>query len=770
MARPENIIQGDTWRITVLTDRLLRLEYDPQGRYTDAATQTVLCRDFPPVPYTVTRHSGEIELNTGAVRLFYDGQPFSPEGLRAEMVQPTDPGATRWVYGQPTTNLGGTVRTLDDVDGAIPLEPGLMSRSGFAVLEDSKTATLTPELECEPRREGITDLYLFAYSHDYQDCLHAFYRLTGPVPLLPRYALGNWWSRFYVYSEETYLQLMQAFRDHGVPLSVAVLDIDWHPTKIPASCGSGWTGYSWNRDLFPDPESFLKKLHQMGLKVSLNLHPAEGVGAHEDAYPAMCEALGRDPSTGDRIPFDCTDPAYMDAYFQILHHPLEKQGVDFWWVDWQQGTRSSKRGIDPLWVLTHRHYLDSGREGRWPLTLSRYASIGSHRYPLGFSGDTHITWASLDFQPYFTATASNAGYPWWSHDIGGHMRGIRDDELTARWVQFGCFSPILRLHSSCTPFSGKEPWNYGAEACRVMTDFLRLRKKLIPYLYSMNYRTHREGLPLLRPLYYTEDTWDAYNVPNEYRFGTEMIVCAITAPADKETGMASFDAFLPKGLFFDFFINRVYTGDRKLTLSRPLDTIPVLVPAGGIIPLDGDAQSFGADNPERMELRVYPGADGSFTLYEDSGIFGATPAETRFTLTWGNIAVLTAEVSGDVNCIPENRTYRIILPCVESPKAVSTDLYEYDPAARTLTIAFPAGRRGFTVSWEASIAPPDPTAEIFEILRTAQMAYDLKDRIWNTVRSTRDPLQQMAKLTALHLREPLFAAITEPILAAVGLS
>ena len=186
----------------------------------------------------------------------------------------------------------------------------------------------------------------------------------------------------------------------------------------------------------------------------------------------------------------------------MLHHRLEDQGVDFWWLDWQQGPYSRIQGIDPLWMLNHFHFLDSGRDGRRPLTFSRYAGPGSHRYPVGFSGDTHISWASLDFQPEFTATASNIGYGWWSHDIGGHIFGERDDELAARWVQLGVFSPILRLHSSSNPFLVKEPWLYPREARDAMGEALRFRHRLVPYLHTMNHRAAVEGVPLVRPMYH----------------------------------------------------------------------------------------------------------------------------------------------------------------------------------------------------------------------------------------------------------------------------
>src|SRR5699024_7488364 len=222
----------------------------------------------------------------------------------------------------------------------------------------------------------------------------------------------------------------------------------------------GLTGYSWNTDLFPDYRAFLQYLKSKNLHITLNLHPADGVRFFEDAYPEMAKAMGIDPKTKQDIPFSCKDPKFWNAYFDVLHKPYEKDGVDFWWIDWQQGKKSDVKGLDPLVALNHYHYLDNAEDGRIPLILSRYGGIGSHRYPLGFSGDTAISWKVLDFQPYFTVNAANCGYTWWSHDIGGHHFGKRDENLYIRWLQFGVFSPVLRLHSTSNDLLGKEPWRY----------------------------------------------------------------------------------------------------------------------------------------------------------------------------------------------------------------------------------------------------------------------------------------------------------------------
>ena len=538
LCAPEAVVQGDCWRISVLTPSLLRLEYDPSGRFEDRPTQMVWNRHFPVPDFHVTQRGDTLELFTEHLHLSYDKGPFSPNGLMIQTLGGFGWGGT-WRYGKELYDLKGTARTLDEADGEIELDHGINSMYGYSVLDDSRSMVLCEQPEnpfgmwVQPRAEGIEDLYFFGYGHDYAGCVRDFYRLCGKTPLLPRWALGNWWSRYHKYTAETYNALMDRFDAEKVPFAVAVLDMDWHLVDIDPKYGTGWTGYTWNRDFFPDPPAFLQGLHDRGLHVTLNVHPADGVRAYEAAYPKMAEAMGVDPETEAPIPFDVADPKFMDAYFTCLHYPLEDEGVDFWWLDWQQGSYSKVPGLDPLWMLNHFHFLDSRRRGRRPMTFSRYAGPGSHRYPIGFSGDTIVSWESLKFQPYFTVTASNIGYGWWSHDIGGHMMGVRDDELATRWVQFGVFSPINRLHSTLDPFNSKEPWNFSQEACETMEDFLRLRHALVPYLYTMNRLASREGQPLMRPLYWAEpENHDAYEFPNAYYFGTELLCVPVTEKRD----------------------------------------------------------------------------------------------------------------------------------------------------------------------------------------------------------------------------------------------
>jgi alpha-glucosidase (family GH31 glycosyl hydrolase) len=723
VADPKNVVQGDRYRITVLDAGLVRLEYDEAGRFEDRASQAVVNRAFPATDFTVNEKDDLLEIHTSRLHLIYDKGAFTTHGLSVQAKGGYHSNDSVWRYGKNTPNLGGTARTLDDIDGAIPLEEGVLAFNGVAVVDDSRTVLLEDDGWIAERTPGTLDLYVFSFGRDYKAALKALYTLTGPTPLLPRYALGNWWSRYHPYTADEYLALVERFRAERVPLSVAVIDMDWHWVDIDPKHGSGWTGYTWNTDLFPDPKQFLADLHDRGLATSLNVHPAEGVHAHETAYAAIAERMGIDPDDELPVSFDPTDPEFIEAYFEELHHPLEDDGVDFWWLDWQQGGVTKVAGLDPLWLLNHFHFLDSGRDGRRPLTFSRYAGIGSHRYPIGFSGDTHITWESLDFQPYFTATASNAGYGWWSHDIGGHFKGYRDDELTTRWVQLGVFSPVNRLHSGLNPFNTKEPWRFSAVAERVMSDFLRLRHRLLPYLATMNLRAHAEGEPLVQPMYYDHpDEAAAYDVPNQFMFGSELLVAPITSPADRDTGLGRVKAWLPDGTWTDVFTGQTYTGGRSLYLHRDLTSIPVLAKAGAIVPkAPEDSVLDGTGLPSVVELTVYPGADGDFTLAEDND--DDRWALTRVTYDDASGEVTVHDTVGHREALPEDRTYRV-------------------EVVRPTTTA---------------------TERVFALLDRAQVGFDLKDRIYRLIR-TSEPADAVLALQGLDLPPYLLGALSEILL------
>lgn len=701
-AHPEAIVRGPQVRFTVLTSRLIRLEYNPDDGVEDRPSQAFWYRQQPVPAFHADQSRGTIEIETEDLHLHYR---ISDEGFQAATLSITlkKTGAV-WHYGDvDALNLKGTCRTLDRSNGYVPLEPGLMSRSGWAVVDDSRTLVFNDQCWLEPRgtSPAALDLYFFGYGHDYVGCLHEFSQVAGAAPLIPRWMLGNWWCRYWRYTDAELLALMDDFKAYEIPLSVCVVDMDWHITQT-GNASTGWTGYTWNRAFFPDPDQFLAALHARGLKTALNLHPAEGVYPHEEMYAQVAERMGFDPDSQEPVRFDITDPAFTAAYFELLHHPQEKRGVDFWWLDWQQGKRTKLSGLDPLWWLNHLHFYDQGRDGnKRPFIFSRWGGLGNHRYPIGFSGDTYVTWATLAFQPYFTAAASNVAYSWWSHDIGGHYNGEEDPELYARWVQYGLFSPIFRLHSSNGEFYDRRPWGHAsADVLNAAREAMQLRHAFIPYLYSMAWRNASENLPLVQPMYYRyPEVEEAYSCPQQYLFGSELIAAPFTSPADPDTRLARQVVWLPEGEWFHFFSGEHYTGGWHAVYGRLAD-IPVFARAGAIVPLGPKVPWGGIENPVELDVHLFAGADGHFTLYEDDGeSTGYQHGEyslTEFAQTWNRnrLDFTLAPASGSTRHIPPQRTLRLHVHGICPPKGITFQIggvdhpstADYDAATDTLHI------------------------------------------------------------------------------------
>lgn len=783
VGREENTVQGKNYRFTLLTPCLIRMEYRVDGKFEDRPTQSVWNRRFDAVPHRLVKDGEGFELFTDRMHVIYSGGPFSKNSLMVKAIGGLHPFGANWYYGEEDGNLGGTARTLDDVNGACALQDGILSQNGCAVLDDSKSLILTEEGWIEPRQGEGVDIYLFAYGNDYKEALNDFYRLTGKTPMLPRYALGNWWSRYYSYTEDSYKELVTRFEQEKIPFSVGVIDMDWHLVEdVDPKYGSGWTGYTWNKNYFPDPERFMTWLHDHGMRITLNLHPADGIRAYEEAYPAIAAELGNvDTANEAPVDFDIANRKFLEAYFKCVLHPEEEKGVDFWWIDWQQGNTTKLPGLDPLWMLNHYHYLDSSWKGNRPLTFSRYAGVGSHRYPVGFSGDSVISWESLQFQPYFTNTASNVGYGWWSHDIGGHMMGIRDDELMARWVEYGVFSPINRLHSTDNPFNGKEPWKFDKITQGVMEDYLRLRHGMVPYLYTMNHRANYDDLPLIQPMYYLEpDREEAYQVPNEYYFGSELLVSPITEKQDPEVRAAKVTTWLPEGMWVDFFTGMVYQGGRMIDLWRGVEDMPVLMKAGAIVPMKDMADyDSSTDNPKAMEVRVFPAEDGTFTLWEDQGDTPVDKEEnwvaTQLTFTGGEEDTFTiGKALGNVSVIPESRSWKVVFMGVEKACCkVTADGEEvavkvsYDKAIAALTVEVPETAVGkeivITFADGISLAENDLAGRCYAMLDKAQIPYNLKSAIQAVVEKMGK--DGVATLATMNLSPALMGAVLELLTA-----
>ncbi len=737
-ARSSASVVRDRIRVTVLTDRLLRLEYAADGVFEDRGTVAVVNRRFPVPRFDVTDRGNGLVVDTGkvALRITDTRRAMSRSTTSARIGRGR--AATTWCYGDRARgNLGGTTRTLDNCRGREvreliglddagdlvfsdwkrwDVDPGLLSRDGWVVVDDTSSPVMDPGAGRTGAGHGRgwpterpvgrrQDLYLFGYGSDHRGALADAASLLGPQPLPPRYALGYWYSRFHAYTDRELLGIVDQFDSMGVPLDVLVVDMDWH---LP-----GWTGYSWDHRYFPDPTDTLRRLHANGVRVTLNVHPADGVGPHEDAYAAVCNDLGVDPATGVTVRFDPTDPGFVESYFTRLHHPEEDRGVDFWWMDWQQGTTSSIEGLDPLPWLNELHWTDQHARDpeRRPLVFSRWGGLGGGRFPIGFSGDTWSTWDSLALQPWFTATAANVGYGYWSHDIGGHYGSPPDPEMYARWVQFGAHSPILRTHATKDPEQERCFWEFPEPYRSAMIDAVRRRYELVPYLYGQCREAVETGVSAIRPMYHDHpDRPSAYDADGQYLFGDSFIVAPVVQPVDEDS-MARAQVWLPKGRWYDTALGqslvvRAAAGEgfeRRYLLSE----VPVFAADGAVVAGQVGAHRLDAACYPHLSITAYPGSVGAGSLYEDDGMSSAylSGSCVRVALSQRTTAttrtVRLARAKGDYEGWVRHRPvdFRVVAEAV--PSSVRLDGHDVPmaTAADGTGAVPPDGNRASTFWW-----------------------------------------------------------------------
>ena len=722
-AEPAALVTMGAARFTVLTPTLLRLEYDPAQRFEDRPTLFALHRRLPVPTFTQERSGDALVLRTDRLTLRYrdTGEPFRDANLSIELTPASAASQATPVRWQPSRspreNLGGTLRTLDECNAAVAPPLGLLSRAGWSVVNDSGAAVLTADwVEARAGDTAATDWYFFGCGRDYAQAFRDLVAVSGRPPLPPRFALGSWYSRYWPYTADEYREIADEYRARGFPLDVLVLDMDWHE--------AGWTGYTWNRELIPDPPGLLQALHERSLQVALNLHPADGVGPHEADYARFARAVGRDPGADEVVPFDVTDPTYMRAYFEVLHHPLEAQGVDFWWIDWQQQRACAVPGLDALHWLNHLHACDHVRTGgrRRSLILSRWAGWGSHRYPIQFSGDTHASWSVLRYQVGFTATSGNAGACYWSHDLGGHFGdGRTDPELFVRWVQLGVFSATLRVHSTRSRRNDRRPWLDGPPFDEAVRQAYDLRYRLLPYLYTAARTHHDTGLPLQRPTYLAYPEQDeAYAAPGQFLLGDNLLVAPVTEPGRGPERLAEVSVWIPPGSWYDLLTGEEYAGPAPVTIEVPLHRVVALVRAGVPVPLAPPGCQQVAHIDRALHVRVYPGPAGRSLLYEDDGQTTAyrdglcawTPL-THAPLAGGGAQLTVGAASTAVPSLPANRDLVLELARFAAPTAVRVGgeplpdrQWMFDADAGTTTVWLAALPRAQAVTIDVEPAHP----------------------------------------------------------------
>ncbi len=696
------VVTSGNARFTVLTPQLIRMEWSADGQFEDRATLTFVNRETPVPEFKVRESKSKLTITTPALTLTYlKNGKFSDKNLKA--VFTLNGKEVVWTPGMENPqNLLGTTRTLDGADGSKlkePMEQGILSRAGWSLIDDSQRHVLTPdgsewEEWVEARPEGDRqDLYLFAYGHDYKQALADYALVAGRAPMPPKYTLGYWWSRYWQYSDNEFVDLVNKLKSMDVPIDVLIVDMDWHETWGLRKSNSpkdeygqriGWTGYTWQKELFPSPANFLKWTENEELKVALNLHPASGIQPYEAVYDDFTKEYGWSEK-GKSVPFKIDERKWADAYFKTVLEPMERDGVDFWWLDWQQWKESKYTpGLSNTFWLNHTFFNHAERQnpGLRPFIYHRWGGLGSHRYPLAFSGDTYAAWPMLAYLPYFTATASNVNYGWWGHDIGGHMfhktQKATDPELYTRWLQYGVFTPIFKTHSTKDPRIERCIWCF-PDHMFLMRDAIRLRYTLAPYIYNAARENYDTGVGMCRPMYYDYPESDkAYETPEQFMFGNDILATTITQPVDSITGLAPRTIWFPEGAWFDCATGSMYEGGRTEELHYTLAENPHYAKAGSIIPMNPATVKNLQQPCDTLVLTFIPGGDGQLRHYEDDGM--SQQYKTNYAVTTvskkqeGNtVRVRISPREGSFAGASDNRSYELRFPAVFPPKSVKVN-------------------------------------------------------------------------------------------------
>lgn len=678
-------------RITFITDNLVRLEYANDARFLNDSTLFAVNRHTSDTDVAVEHDGRRYVFTTKAMRLVFDadGCPFGQCNIRAEWTQNGE--KKRWSLSDTQEkNLLGPVVTLDAVSGPVERMEGLLSRDGWYLIDDSgKDVYKNGWLEYRDRNH-VQDLYLFVYGNDYKAALRSLAAISGPVPMTRRYVHGSWYCRWWPYTAEDYREIVRGYREHDFPLDILVFDMDWHRKDGAVGTGHaftrGWTGYSWNRKLIPDPEGLLRELRDQNIYVTINDHPHDGIRPTEDMFDDFIADLGADTAVTGVPYFDAGDRRYMEAFFRHAHGESERMGVAFWWQDWQQDYAFSKvRGTTTAHVpwLNELYYNDSRKNNLRGQGFARWGGWGDHRHPIQFSGDAVGNWDMLRFEVDLTVTSGNMGCFFWAHDIGGFYDGT-DSELYTRWTQFGLLNSSLRIHSVVGDNMDRRPWLWGEREENAMRAVYHLRSQLMPYIYSSVRQCHTDMLPLNRGLYIDRpDDEQSYLHPDQFMFGDLILGAPVTEAGNGPDFIVNKPVYFPAGnRWYSLFNGNSFEGGSTQTVSIPLEESPVFVKGGWPIPMQPYTQRMASEPVTKLIVRCYPGTEGddnAYTLYEDDGLtmdyvdgrFSTT--KLHYSLRNGITTVAIDAVDGEYDGQPARRAYRIELPGINRDAKVRVD-------------------------------------------------------------------------------------------------
>lgn len=674
----KSVIQGNNYRISVITERVVRIEYCPTGEFVDRPTQLVKRRNLGLVNFSVKQDNSSLQISTKYFSLYYIkeksfmGSKLDPmKNLKITLLSHEKDRSKDWYYSHPEArNLGGNMIGVD-VDVLPNYTKGLYSLDGFASFDDSSSMIILEDGTLSARPNGSIDVYVFMYDRDFKQALLDYYKITGTPELIPRYALGNWWSRNVTYDDSNIDDLIKHFEKKKIPLSVMLFDNDWHYRNVGEYKGLK-TGFTFNDQLFKDPKMLVHKFHSRGIRVGLCVNPTDGFYPHEASYKDVCEFLGI--SDSKIIMFDPLNPKIMDVYFKYFLHPLEDYGIDFFWNDYKGGNN-----IINLWSVNHYMFMDSGRNAaKRPMILSRGAIYAPHKYPVLYGGSSEVSWDELKKLPFRYLNAANIGVSWWSHDVGGNHGGMEESELYIRYLELAVYSPILRFHGARGNYYKREPWLWDPKTETIAADYLRLRHRLIPYLYTEAYNYSRSGTPIIQPFFYNYMwVYDDDLYKNQYYFGSQLLVCPILDKKDNTMNRTVHRFFIPDGIWYDFRTGKKFPGNKKYVSFFKDEDYPVFAHGGSIIPLSNRSDYNNVGLPTDMEIQIFPGVSNTYTLYEDDGITSLykegyyLKTSIDYNYLRNNYTVIIRAIEGKSGIIPDVRNYKMVFRNTKQADEVS---------------------------------------------------------------------------------------------------
>lgn len=653
-ANEECIIKGSNYRFTILTERLIRIEYNENGVFLDEPTTLVINRNFKKPEFKIKEDKNYLEITTTYFKLYYTkGKKFTNRNLRIEILN-TD---RVWFYKHVEARNYKAPLIIED--GKVETIKSLYSLDGFVSIDDTKNKIVNPDGTLKDNNSFI-DTYLFVYLNNFDLCLKDYFNLTGAPGLIPRYALGNWWSRNNNYNDISLKELIDNFNNHKIPLSILLLDKDWHLRAYEGKKHLK-TGFTFNKENFKAPYEMISYLHTKGIRVGLNIDPTEGFYDIDEYYTQATKYLEQDEK--GKIPYNVLDPKWVDVYLKLFIHPLDALGVDFYWLD-----NYDKNNQLNDYLLKHYQYYDMTRNyKRRPMVLGYSASLAQHRYPVLYSGKTIVDWKSLKQIPLYNSEAANIGISWWSHDIGGYFKGIEDNELYIRYVQLGTFSPILKFGADNGKYYKREPWRWSLKTLNIVKDYLQLRHKLIPYLYSEAYKYTKDGTPLIKPIYYkTPEMYDDELYKSEYYFGSQLFVTPITKSKDYVMNRVVHRFYMPEGIWYDFFTGKKFPGNHNYVSFYKDQHYPVFAKAGSIIPMGINENINDTTPPKDIEIHFFPGISNEYLLYEDDGLSDLYKkgfyllSKIEYNYLPNNYTVIIRALEGKSGIVPDYRNYKLV--------------------------------------------------------------------------------------------------------------